>query len=78
MSKQKSVHTVPNPNGSGWLNKAGGRTVSRHRKKRTAVKQGCKTARRRNTEHRVHNQNGRIGRCNSYGNDPNPPRDKNR
>ena len=78
MDKRKPVHTVPNAKGSGWVNKAGGHVVSRHRKKRTAVKQGRKVARQRETEHRVHNLDGRIGRCNSYGGDSFPPRDINR
>jgi hypothetical protein len=78
MSTKKSVHTIPSKRGKGWVNKVGGKTVSRHRKKKTAVKRGRQVARKRGAEHRIHNRNGQIGRSNSYGNDPFPPRDKNR
>ena len=75
-SKKKPVHTVPS--GNGWANKQGGKTTSTHRKKSTATEAGRKQAKADKTEHRVHNKNGQIGRTNSYGNDPNPPKDKNR
>ena len=32
----------------------------------------------RPVEHSIHNMDGTIGRKNSYGPDPNPPKDKNR
>jgi hypothetical protein len=76
MSKKKPVHTVPS--GKGWANKSGGETTSTHRKKSTAVAAGRKQAKAASTEHRIHNRDGKIGRSNSYGNDPNPPKDKNR
>lgn len=75
---RKSVHTVPNKGGKGWVNKQNGKVISRHRRKDTATKKGRQVARRQGTEHRIHNKDGRIGRCNSYGPDPNPPKDKNR
>lgn len=78
MTKKKDVHTVPNPDGKGWVNKQGGKVVSRHRKKAAAKKAGRDHAKAEKTEHRVHRKNGTIGECNSYGNDPNPPKDKNR
>ena len=77
MSKEE-VHTVPNEDGKGWVNKVGGKVTSRHRKKATAKEEGRKQARSRSTEHRVHRTDGTIGESNSYGNDPNPPKDKNR
>lgn len=78
MAGKKNVHTVPNPNGSGWINKLGGKVVSKHRQKDTAREAGRSVARAEGTDHYIHNLNGRIGRANSYGNDPNPPKDKNR
>lgn len=36
MSKKKSVHTVPNPDG-GWYNKQDGKIISKHNKKSTAT-----------------------------------------
>lgn len=78
MGTKKNVHTVPNPDGSGWVNKVRGRVVSRHRRKDTATDTGRSIARHNRSDHFIHNLDGRIGRANSYGNDPNPPKDKNR
>jgi len=78
MGKWKDVHTVPNPSGSGWVNEQAGRVVSHHQRKDTAVDHGRNLARATETEHIIHNQDGRIGRRNSYGGDPFPPRDTNR
>jgi len=75
---KKSVHTVPNAKGKGWVNKSAGQVTSRHRTKAAAVAAGRQQAKSARTEHRIHNTDGQIGRCNSYGGDPNPPRDKNR
>lgn len=78
MAKGKGVHTVPNPGGKGWVNKVGGEEVSHHQRKDTAVERGRDIARDNHSEHIIHNTDGTIGRKNSYGGDPNPPRDKNR
>ncbi|MBZ5721003.1 MAG: DUF2188 domain-containing protein [Acidobacteriia bacterium] len=74
MSKNNGVHTVPNSGGSGWINEAGGRTLSHHRTQETAIETGRREAIRQETEHFIHNREGRIRERNSYGNDPFPPR----
>ena len=66
------VHTVHDPGGA-WVNKIHGNPVSRHRTKANAVRRGRQIARRRKTEHAIHNLNGEIGRKNSYGKDARPP-----
>lgn len=76
--KKASVHTTPNPAGKGWVNQQDGEVLSSHRLKERAVEQGRIDAKRAQVEHAVHNRDGRIGEKNSYGNDPNPPRDRNR
>lgn len=76
MPKRDDVHTVPN--GNGWANKVDGEVVSRHRTKDNAVERGREVARENHAEHLIHNRNGQIGRRNSYGHDPMPPRDGNR
>lgn len=76
MPSRKNVHTVPS--GNGWPNKVDGEVVSNHRLKENAVQRGRDIARQNHSEHLIHNQNGQIGRRNSYGNDPNPPKDRNR
>lgn len=75
---KKDVHTVPNASGKGWVNKVGGVVESRHRTKENAVERGRDIARENRSEHAIHNRDGQIGTKNSYGNDPNPPKDKNR
>ena len=39
------------------------------------VERGRAIARQKKTEHIIHKKDGSIGRKNSYGNDPNPPKD---
>jgi hypothetical protein len=73
-SKKPPVHTVKT--GSGWANKQGSQVVSEHRKKPAAEAEGRREAKRDQTEHVIHGRNGRIQEKNSYGNDPNPPKDK--
>jgi hypothetical protein len=75
---KKDVHTVPSPGGKGWVNKVGGEVASRHRTKENAVERGREIARDHRAEHAIHNKDGQISQKNSYGSDPNPPRDKNR
>lgn len=76
MTRRGNVHTVPNPTGSGWVNKVNGETVSRHQRKDTAVERGRGIARDNRTEHAIHRRDGTIGEKNSYGHDPLPPRDQ--
>jgi len=78
MARKPEVHTVHNPNGSGWINRLGGKPVSQHRTKEVAVERGRTIAIQHHTEHAIHNLDGTIGRKNSYGGDPNPPKDNNR
>jgi hypothetical protein len=69
------VHTVPAVEGRGWWNKVDGRVISRHRQKDTAVEAGREIARKLRVEHSIHRRDGAITEKNSYGNDPNPPKD---
>jgi len=73
---RKQVHTATNPKGSGWVNKVGGEVVSTHRRKDTAVERGREIAQDKKAEHVIHKVDGTIQNSNSYGNDPNPPKDK--
>ena len=78
MTKRGNVHTVPNPSGNGWVNKEDGKVVSHHHRKDTAEQRGREIAKQNHSEHTIHRRDGTIGEKNSYGNDPIPPRDKNR
>lgn len=78
MSKgPESHHVVPNPDG-GWDVKRCGasRASSHHDTKREAIDRGREISRNQNTEFRIHNQDGKIARSDSHGNDPCPPKDK--
>jgi hypothetical protein len=71
---RKEVHTVPCSKG-GWDNKKNGKVVSHHKTKEVAAVKGRLVAKREEAEHIIHNKDGRISQSNSYGNDPNPPKD---
>lgn len=77
MSNKKDIHVVPHPVG-GWATRREGadRVSSRHTTQRAAID----TARERAVDARVevviHGRNGRIRDSDSYGNDPNPPKDR--
>lgn len=63
------VHTVPK--GSEWKNEIeGDGDLSTHDTKEQAVEAGRAEARRRQTEHVIHNTDGSIAERNSYGSDP--------
>ena len=64
------VHTVPH-SGDGWINEVDGAQLGGvHGTKDQAVAAGRDEARRRSTEHHIHNLDGTIAEKNSYGNDP--------
>ncbi len=74
MSK-KNVHVVPS--GNGWAVKQEGRSspISNHRTQNAAENAARPVARRNESELVIHRPNGQIRDSDSYGNDPNPPRD---
>lgn len=73
-----SHHVVPNPSGGWDLKRGGASRASAHTEtKQQAVDRGREISRNQGTELRIHNKDGKIGRSDSHGNDPNPPRDKN-
>lgn len=76
MSK-KTQHVVKNP-GGGWAVKKGGSTKATkiHKTQGEAIKHGRSIARGQNAELYIHGRDGRIREKDSYGRDPNPPKDK--
>lgn len=72
---KKDVHTVKTPEGK-WVNKVGGKVASAHRTQETAADKGRQIAKRNESEHVIHGRDGRVREKNSYGRDPNPPKDK--
>lgn len=78
MKRGGGVHTVPaEGTRPGWWNKVDGKVLSRHRVKYEAVEAGREIAKRLGVEHSIHREDGAITEKNSYGNDPNPPKDQN-
>lgn len=72
---KKSTNVTSNGKG-GWKVTQGGKEVSNHRTQRTAIDQGKSAAKREGGELRIHGTNGKIRDTRSYGNDPNPPKDR--
>jgi hypothetical protein len=63
------IHTVPA--GAIWKNEVeGAGELSTYNSKEEAVEAGREEARRRRTEHVIHNMDGTIAERNSYGDDP--------
>jgi Uncharacterized protein conserved in bacteria (DUF2188) len=75
MSKGKPVHVVPQ--GDRWTVKREGaqRASSLHDTQAEAEKAGRPLARTDQTEFYLHGRDGQIREKDSYGNDPNPPKD---
>lgn len=73
---KRNVHVVPH--GDGWATRrAGSDRVSRTYDTQTdAYAQGRRTAQRDGVEVVTHRPDGRIRDSDSFGNDPNPPKDK--
>ena len=77
MSNKMDIHVVPHKDG-GWATKKEGasRAGSRHDTQHEAIERARGQAIREKTEVVIHRRNGQIRDSDSYGNDPNPPRDK--
>jgi hypothetical protein len=76
MSKN-SQHVVPHP-GGGWSVKKGGSTHATRifETQREAVTYGRKISKNQGSELYVHGRDGMIRSKDSYGSDPNPPKDE--
>ncbi|WP_312820742.1 DUF2188 domain-containing protein [Kaistella carnis] len=74
---KRTNHVVPSS--TGWaVKKSGSSRASRtFSDKEKAVDYGRKLSKTEKTELYIHKKNGMIQDKRSYGNDPNPPKDKN-
>ena len=72
---KKNIHVVPN--GGRWAVKQAGsaKPKSMHRTQRAALAAGRKLAQGNKCELVTHRPNGEIRDSDSFGNDPNPPKD---
>jgi len=75
MSKQKTTHVVPDSQG-GWDIKQGGasRSSGHFDTKQQAVDRAREISRNAGSELYIHNKDGKIGKKDSHGGDPFPPR----
>jgi hypothetical protein len=74
MAKKEDVWV--SPSGDSWVTQQGGTTRSRHRTQSAAIDAAITQARRDRVDVVVQGEDGRIRSKDSYGNDPNPPRDR--
>jgi hypothetical protein len=75
MSK-KDIHVVPRDGGWAVRREHAERDSSHHDRKSDAMNAARDTARRERVEVVDHGRDGKIRDSDSYGNDPNPPKDK--
>jgi hypothetical protein len=74
MGKKGDVHI--SKDGSGWKTSQGGEKISHHQTQSAAVERGTKIAKQDRVDVVTHGRDGKIRSKDSYGNDPNPPRDR--
>ncbi|MEU8068585.1 MULTISPECIES: DUF2188 domain-containing protein [unclassified Micromonospora] len=73
--KPKPVHVVPRDGAWAVVREGNQRASSLHPTQAEAERAGRPVARADQTEFYLHGRNGQIRERDSYGNDPNPPRD---
>jgi hypothetical protein len=69
------VHVVRDKNNN-WQVKQGGERISTHQTQGNAVERGKAEARLDGVDLVTHGRDGKIRSKDSYGSDPNPPRDR--
>lgn len=74
---KRDKHVTPHPAG-GWQVKTEGaeRAGSLHRTQQEAIERARESAKREKVEVVIHRPDGTIRDSDSYGKDPNPPKDK--
>lgn len=72
----KKIHVVPHKDGWAAKREGNDRVSKIFENKSAAVNYGRKTAKQNKTELIIHKKDGKIQDSDSYGNDPNPPKDK--
>lgn len=76
MGNSKRIHVVPHSDGWAPRREGADRVSSIHSTQQAAIDAARQTARREHGEVIIHRQNGQIRDSDSYGNDPNPPKDR--
>ncbi len=73
---KKNQHVVPHDDGWAVVGAGNERATSVHDTQQEAIDAGREIAQNNQSELLVHNRQGQIRERSSYGNDPNPPKDK--
>ncbi len=76
MAEKKDIHIVPREDGWAVRREGASRDSSHHNTKADATDAGRTTARREGVELVTHGKDGRIQDSDSYGREPNPPKDR--
>lgn len=74
MAKKSDVHV--SKDGGRWKVTQAGQKISTHNTQANAIDSGKREARRDKVDLVTHGRDGRIRSKDSFGNDPNPPRDR--
>lgn len=75
MARKDDVH-ISKTTGSRWKVSQGGSVVSTHNTQDRAIEAGRREAKQDRVDLVTHGRDGRIRSKDSYGRDPNPPRDR--
>lgn len=73
---KKDIHVVPHKNGWATKKEHAQRAGVVTETQREAIDRAREQAKREHVEVVIHGTNGKIRDSDSYGNDPNPPKDK--
>jgi Uncharacterized protein conserved in bacteria (DUF2188) len=73
---RKTNHVIPSSDGWAVLKSGAERASKKFDTKDSAVEYAIQLSKNEKTELYIHKKNGMIENKNSYGNDPNPPKDK--
>lgn len=76
MGNKRDIHVVPHSGGWATRREGAERAGSVHDTQGEAIEQAREQAIRDRVEVVIHGRDGRIRDSDSYGNDPNPPRDR--
>jgi hypothetical protein len=78
MAKKHDVHVSRSTTGSGWKVTQSGQRISTHRTQQNAIDRGRQEAKQDRVDLVTHGRDGKIRSKDSFGNDPLPPRDRER
>lgn len=72
----KDQHVVTHPEGWAVRGEGNARVSSTHDTQASAIRSAVRTAKSERSEVVIHGRDGKIRDSDSYGRDPNPPRDR--